>query len=151
MRRGLLSCLMVLGVAGCMEIPKPDPLEREPTLYTRLGGEERIRRIVTDFVAEAVVQDGLSRKAREQLARPDEGGWAGRLVTALAAASGGPKRADATGLPEVLGSLGLAAGECGPLAEAFRRALIENDVPDRDMRELTEIFERACRQGGPGV
>ena len=125
MPRRAWPCLLVLLAAGCMEQSKPQPQTRQPSLYTRLGGEPFLERAVDTFVARvANPRTGMHKATREYF---QVGGDALKreLVEELGALLGGPQppRRD-------------------KLLEMFRVA------GGQDAQELQAVLRQACKDAG---
>src|SRR5215471_17038475 len=95
-RRAWIGPALLL-LAGCMEQPKPKPLPRTPSLYTRLGGSARLEKIADAFVAEVQKTDAVREPIKEAF-REDPEARQQALVHHLGAACGGPQEPSPRGL-----------------------------------------------------
>src|SRR5262245_61485241 len=109
-------CLLV-GLAGCMEGQKADPLLRSP-LAERLGGRDKVRVIVADFLALAKEDPGLKPDLKRHLEEnPEE--LKGQLVDLIARPSGAADR-------QTHGRPRLTPDDFAALANDLDRALRKN-------------------------
>src|SRR5262245_49212315 len=84
--------LLLLALAGCMEGGKPTPLARTPSLYTRLGGEPGLTRLVDDLVANVVLSDKIKPEHKRHFVKGDVAGLKRKLIEQLGEATGGPQK-----------------------------------------------------------
>src|SRR5262245_33973100 len=90
-------CLCVLFLAGCLEREKPSPLPRTtsnllPSLYERLGGEERIIRVVDDFVVYVIEDPRIKPAHKRHFESGDVLSLKQKLVAQIGEATGGPQK-----------------------------------------------------------
>jgi truncated hemoglobin YjbI len=88
-RRGF-SCVFLLALTGCMEGTKPEKDRLERTLYSRLGGEAGITKVVDDFVDAVVKNDKYPPKLKDHFKRPDVSVLKRKPVDQIGQATGGP-------------------------------------------------------------
>jgi truncated hemoglobin YjbI len=126
MRRRAWPLLLALTFAGCLEQPKPKPLARTPSLYTRLGGEAVLTRVVDDYVTR--LEEAKLLESGEDLERQKH-----RMVQQLGAATGGPQRPGGKGLWELFSGVTLRKdSDFDAALQALDRALEDNGVGPRD-------------------
>src|SRR5437763_6944025 len=87
MRRRTSFWLVALVVTGCLEVDKPKPLPRTPSLYTRVGGLSKLEQIVDRLAEKAEATPQLREPLRKALEAADV---KRRLTRLLAAALNGP-------------------------------------------------------------
>src|SRR5436305_8787601 len=84
-------CLLLLSVVGCMEGKKDKPLPRTPTLYTRLGGEPAITKVVDDFVANMILSKDIREPHKTHFVTGDVPKLKRSLINQIGSATGGPQ------------------------------------------------------------
>ena len=134
MARRTLAWLLALGLSGCMEGQKPDPLPRTPSLYTRLGGEAGITRAVDGFLARVAAE-----RAGKGPGRPaPEAGVKRQLVRLIGAATGGPQRPTDQ---DREAARALRGADFDALAGALAGALDEGKAGAKEQEELKAALE----------
>src|SRR5262245_23565500 len=93
MPRRVYCLLSVALLAGCMEQPKPNPLPRDLSLYTQLGGEEKLTEIVERFAAKVAKSKEVAEPIKEAFTGADAEREKRKLVEQLGARLGGPYEA----------------------------------------------------------
>src|SRR5207237_4210397 len=96
--RRTVLCLAV-GLAGCMEGQKPEPLPRA-SLYDRLGRAEGITRVVDDFVGNVAADPRIKPSHKHHFEHGDVAGLKKKLTDQIGAATGGPEKYTGRGMRE---------------------------------------------------
>src|SRR5204863_1481366 len=113
-------------------------------LWDRLGGEKGVRAVVKDFLADATQKDGVLTRGGS--VKPPEGKDLERveqaLVEAISEQTGGPLKPTGAGLTGLLPGTKLTEGEFARLRFALGRAMVKNNLPEAEGKELTEVFIR---------
>lgn len=153
----LLSAAFVLGGLGCESMPwsKKKDSERSSSstakagtsansLYTRLGGEPAIRKVVDDFVqlAAADPQVNFTRKGHpnEWEATPENiRALKERLVEFIGMATGGPQKYTGADMVSSHTGMNITEAEFNAAAADLQRALEKNNVPKPLQDELLTV------------
>jgi hemoglobin len=128
--------LLLLALAGCLEGSKPTPLARTPSLYTRLGGEPGITRIVDDLVANVVLSDKIRPEHKTHFVKGDVAGLKRKLIDQIGEATGGPQKYTGKSMKEAHAGLGITREDFNALVAALAKALDDNGVATADKDEL---------------
>lgn len=129
--------LLVVLVVGCVEQPKTAPLKREKSLYTRLGGDDGMRRIVDDFATRVQETSPMSQAISQELAKTET---RARLVRGLCYEFGGACEGGRGRLGKALASLGGESSESDrtKVQELFRDAILAALPKNADMKLVNE-------------
>ena len=130
--------LLPLLLAGCVESSKPTPLSR--SLYARLGGEEGIKRIVDDFVADVAENKDIRPQHKKHFVSGDVAGLKRKLVEQLCEATGGPQKYTGKTMREAHKGLGINDKDFNALVASLKRALKKNNVGEAEQKELLDIL-----------
>src|SRR5258707_1176175 len=132
MTRRALSCLLLLAVTGCLDGKKPEPLPRTPSLYTRLGGEPGITKVVDDFVANVALSPKIKDAHKEHFVSGKVASLKRKLIDQIGAATGGPQKYTGKNMKDAHAGLGITKADFDALVEALVKALDDNDVKKKE-------------------
>jgi len=136
----LIPWLLLLTVAGCMEGTKAAPLKRQPSLYTRLGGEPKISKVVDDFVANMILSPKIRQQHKEHFLKGDVATLKRKLIDQIGEASGGPEHYTGKSMKLAHEGMGLTNADFNATVEALSKALDQNDVPKKEKDELLALL-----------
>jgi len=131
----------------------PMPAEKKPTikktppvpasLWTRLGGEQAIRKVVDDFVALAATDPkvNFSRGGRYKLSDAQTAHLKDQVVAFISSATGGPLLYKGKGMREAHKGMGITNAEFDAAVADLRKALEARGVKSADAQDLLQIVE----------
>jgi hemoglobin len=119
-----------------MEGQKPKPERRVALLYTRLGGEKGLRRIVDDFVTAVLASKDVREVHKQHFREGDVAGLKRKLVEQLGEATGGPEKYSGKNMKDAHQGLGIADPDFDALVEALKAALEQNNIGKAEQDEL---------------
>jgi hemoglobin len=140
MSRGYLFGLVVLCLAGCMEQSKPQPVARTPSLYTRLGGEEGISKVVDDFVTNVLAEEKIREVHKKHFRTGDVAGLKRKLIDQIGEATGGPQTYTGKNMKDAHEGMGITNADFDALVAALVKALDKNQVGKGEQKELLTLL-----------
>jgi truncated hemoglobin YjbI len=114
------------------------------TLWARLGGEERVKKIVDQFVTLVIDDPNIDFKRRGKYkfnTKEEEDALKAKLVAFISDASGGPIRYTGKSMAEAHKDMAITAQQFDTLAASLRVALKNNAIADADVEELMKKVE----------
>jgi hemoglobin len=139
-RRLVLLLLVVAPLAGCMEGYKPTPLKRTASLYTRLGGDKAIAKVVDDFVANVVADEQIKEAHKKHFREGDVAGLKKKLIDQIGEATGGPQRYTGKNMKDAHQGLGITEKDFDALVADLVKALDQNKVGAAEKEELLAML-----------
>jgi hemoglobin len=117
--------------------------KKEKTLYERLGGEYPIAVVVDQFIDILLINDVLNanpaiKEARDRVPRA---GLKFHVTALVCQTSGGPCQYTGRSMEEAHAHLNITEREWQAMLSDFRRVLNNNQVPEREQKELIAIVE----------
>jgi hypothetical protein len=135
------AILLCTILAGCMEQAKQHPLSRTPSLYTRLGGEARLKKVAEAWVDEVLKADAVKEPIKKEF-RDDREAREQALVHHLGAATGGPQEPSRKGLSALFDGVPVeSVADLDALRAALGKALEAQDVGPRTRGEVLALFD----------
>ena len=134
------SLMLLIGSASAVYAQHDDPNMEwvmDGPLYDRLGGEEMIRGVIDDFVAEAVEEEQL----KSLFSEVDQEAWKETLLAQITSASGGEIEYDGNSFIESLKNLGMTEKSMNVIADQLTIALELNEAWPEDVDELLVALE----------
>jgi len=131
----------------------PMPAEKKPTikkappvpasLWSRLGGEEAVRKVVDDFVALAAPDPkvNFSRSGKYQLSDAQTAHLKDQVVAFISSATGGPLPYKGKGMKEAHKGMGITNAEFDAAVADLRKALQGRGVKTAEAQDLLQIVE----------
>lgn len=131
----------------------PMPAEKKPTikktppvpasLWTRLGGEQAIRKVVDDFVGLAATDPkvNFSRGGRYKLSDAQTAHLKDQVVAFISSATGGPLLYKGKGMREPHKGMGITNAEFDAAVADLRKALEGRGVKSAEAHDLLQIVE----------
>jgi lysophospholipase L1-like esterase/truncated hemoglobin YjbI len=119
---------------------EPTTPPRPATLWQRLGGEEKVRKVVHEFVA-AAAADPLVNFTRGGKYKVDVPKLENDLVDMISQVSGGPFRYTGRNMKQAHQGMHITNEEFDRTAEHLRQALERNGVPADARQELLRIID----------
>lgn len=113
------------------------------TLWNRLGGEAKVRKVVDDFF-DAAGPDPKVNVSRDGKFKLDEDGVKHakhQLVTFLSSVTGGPLKYDGRNMKDAHRGMGITNSEYNAAGKHFRNALEKNGAGKEEAAELMAAFE----------
>jgi hemoglobin len=134
MKSTLHACAMAMIVLlGACAAPDPS---REPTLYSRLGGEPVVKRVVGETIDRAATDPRTRRSFKDvKLARVKE-----KIVEQVCALAGGGCKYTGDPMDKVHQGLGNTEAEMNLLVQFLRDALDGAGVKEAEKNELLRIL-----------
>jgi hemoglobin len=117
------------------EAPVKEPAKPVGTLWNRLGGEQRVTRIVSDFVDAAVADPkvNLSRRSKYPLGARQVAELKSRLVELTSSVTGGPRQYSGKTMKEAHKGMAITDAEFDALVGHLKAALVKNGVKADDV------------------
>jgi hemoglobin len=141
MIRRIIPCLALVLVAGCMEGKKETPLVRTPSLYTRLGGEPAISKVVDVFVVNMISSDKIRPPHKKHFLKEDVPALKRKLVEQIGEATGGPQKYSGRTMKESHKGLDVTDADFDATVAALDKALDENKVGKEEKDQLLKKLE----------
>lgn len=145
--RMILIAGLFLGLAGCTEGRKPNPVSRaglydEPkkTLYERMGGESVIVKVVDDLVLNVVADPKIKDKHKKHFIEGDVPGLKKKLIDQIGEATGGPQKYTGKNMKDAHHNLGITDDDFNALAGDLVSALDKNNVGEAEKKELMTML-----------
>jgi hemoglobin len=139
-RRTVPWLLLALVACGCMEGKKTTPLVRTPTLYTRLGGEPAISKVVDDLCTNMIASDKIRDDHKEHLLKPDIRPVKRKLIDQIGEATGGPQTYTGKSMLEAHRGLGITNAEFDATVAALVKAMDTNKVSKEEQDKLLKLL-----------
>jgi len=141
MIRRIIPWLALVLVAGCMEGKKETPLVRTPCLYTRLGGEPAITKVVDVFIVNMIRSDKIRAPHKEHLLKGDNRAVKRKLIEQIGEATGGPQKYTGRSMKESHSGLDITDADFDATVAALDKALDENKVGKEEKDQLLKKLE----------
>jgi hemoglobin len=130
--RFLVLFLALLPMSGCMEGTKPK-------LYERLGGKEKITRVIDDFFAN-VGKDDRIKRFQKHFAQGDVAELKQKLIDQIGEATGGPHKYTGKNMRDAHAGLKITNEEFDALVDDLVKALDKNEVGKTEKEELLALL-----------
>jgi hemoglobin len=113
------------------------------TLWNRLGGESKVRKVVDDLVAMAAKDPKVNfdRNGKYKLDQVKVADLKAQLVDFISAASGGPLKYTGKNMKEVHKGMGITTAEFDALAADLKKALEQNGVKPAEIADVMKALE----------
>lgn len=124
--------------------PNPNPAPTTQTLWQRLGGEERVKKVVDQFVVLIITDPKIdfSRGGKYKIVtKEDEEALKSKLVAYISQASDGTIPYTGKSMIDAHKGMSVTAEQFDTLAASLRVALKNNNVADADIDELMKKVE----------
>lgn len=154
LRTILLLFSITFGLGACGHLPKEEsaveaasPEGPTPTLYSRLGGEETLRKFSDTFIQQLALSNKLM--SNPQIAgamSKSQRDHKEKLMTLLCQASGGPCKFQTHHLKTVHAPLKISEAEWKEMSRIFIRVLQTMKVQKRERQELARIVAKYKNQ-----
>jgi hemoglobin len=120
----------------------PPPIAPEK-LWTRLGGEARVKQVVDDFFTMVLFDPKIdfSRGGKFKFTQPEEEALKAKLVAFISAASEGPIPYTGKSMAEAHKGMNITAEQFDAFAASLRLAFKNKKVADADVDELMKKVE----------
>lgn len=109
----------------------------EATLYERLGGEEKIRAIVTDIVA--LHHKNPTIKTRFDNARKSDSELIGLVVGLVCSGTGGPQEYKGMSMPDAHRGMNISEAEFVAVLDDILEAMTKHGLQERERAEVLAI------------
>jgi hemoglobin len=127
----LAGLALVLAIAGCAASPSA-----APTLYTRLGGEPVVKRVVAETIDQAATDPRTSRSFKDvKLARVKE-----KIVEQICELAGGGCKYTGDPMDKVHKGLKNTEAEMNLVVQWMRESLERNGVKEAEKNELLRLL-----------
>jgi hemoglobin len=157
----IVPCLVLVMLSGasCQDIMGDDSDEdrQEPlnsgrnSLYERMGGETVLSKVIDDTIERARVDTTIdwSREGAPQEWKPTPENFQDfkrGLTRYVSEEIGGPQKYDGPDMRQAHQGMRITDEEFDAFMNHVRAALANNNVPEREQRELTRVFEKTRKQ-----
>lgn len=149
MKRGASLNLMVVAItlfAVCVLVGQPvsaqeKAVEKEKSLYDRLGGTYSIATVVDDFIERLLVNDILNAnpKIKEARDRVPKAGLKYRVTSLVCQLAGGPEVYTGRNMKETHAHLNISEKEWDVMVADFVASLNHFKVPEKEQGELLAL------------
>jgi hemoglobin len=120
--------------------PSPPAPATALTLWQKLGGEERLKKVADNFVT-LVITDGKIDFTRGGIFRVDEEAFKTKLVAFISSISEGPIKYTGKSMAEAHKGMAITTAQFDTLAASLRVALKGNAIAESDIEELMKKVE----------
>ena len=119
------------------------PATPTPSLWERLGGENKVRRVVDDLLALAAKDPKVNfdRNGKYKLDPVKVADLKEQLVDFISAASGGPLKYTGKSMKDVHKGMGIKTAEFDAFATDLKKALEQNGVKAADVADVLKAVE----------
>ena len=119
------------------------PATPTPSLWERLGGENKVRKVVDDLVALAANDPKVNfdRNGKYKLDPVKVADLKEQLVDFISAASGGPLKYTGKSMKDVHKGMGIKTAEFDAFATDLKKALEQNGVKAADVADVLKAVE----------
>jgi hemoglobin len=123
--------------------PTPPPPIAPEKLWTRLGGEVRVKKVVDNFVTLVILDPKVdfTRGGKYKFTPPEEDALKANLVAFISSASDGPIPYKGKSMAEAHKGMAITAEQFDTLAASLRLALKNSSIADADVDELMKKVE----------
>lgn len=155
-----VPCLLLVMLAGasCQDIlgdsdeDRDEPLKSEGnSLYDRMGGEKVLNRVIDDTVERARVDTTIdwSREGAPQGWKPTPENFEDfkrSLTRYVSEEIGGPQEYEGPDMRKAHKGMRITNEEFDAFMNHLRAAMANNNVSEKDQRDLTRVFEKTRKQ-----
>jgi len=128
------------GTAPPTTTPPPPASATAITLWQKLGGEDRLKKVADNFVT-LVITDGKIDFTRGGIYRVDEEAFKTKLVAFISSISEGPIKYTGKSMAEAHKGMAITTAQFDTLAASLRVALKNNAIAESDVDELMKKVE----------
>lgn len=134
----LLALFIATGAMAVQSCKKND--DSDPTLYTRLGGNNSIKAVVDKFVEYVATDTVINDKFVSTIANNRVDNLKMQLVNQIGEASGGPEKYTGLSMKEAHKGMMITEVEFNALVADLGKALTFYNVPEKEQMELVNIL-----------
>jgi hemoglobin len=121
----------------------PPPPVAPEKLWTRLGGETRVKKVVDNFITLVILDPNVdfTRGGKFKFTQVEEDALKAKLVAFISSASDGPIPYTGKSMAEAHKGMNITAEQFDRLLVSLRVALQNNKIADADIEELMKKVE----------